>query len=71
MKPTIVLARSYQEFREYVRERGGKSNDRAYVYGDWPRMAGIEASGVVEIGTFHRLDDARKLRQIAETRVRP
>lgn len=65
----IVLAGHREEFEQYLSDCG--LTDSEAVYGWCPDvMAGIEASKVVEIGTFYKHKDAYKLREFARTRVR-
>lgn len=70
-KPIIVLAGDYQQYVNYLREHGAVSAcDRRYARGELPNMRGIEASEVVETGTFGWRKDAQELREMAQTRVR-
>lgn len=69
MKKIIVLAGSRQQFEEYLAENG--LTDSEAVYGYHPeRMMGIEASKVVEIGTFYERNDRYELRKLADSRIR-
>ena len=64
-KPVIVLAGNYNQFREATM---GNHN---FIFGDsFEKIAGVEASAVIVVGTFWFRDNARELYQWAQSRVR-
>ena len=69
MKKIIVLAGSREQFERYLDDNGLTDSEAIYGY-HADRILGIEASKVVEVGTFYERNDAYELRQLAESRVR-
>ena len=69
MKKIIILAGNFEQFNRALEERG--LTDREAVYGYCPNvMRGIEASEVIEVGTFYEHPRAFELREEALYRVR-
>ena len=68
-KKIIVLAGSREQFEHYLDENGLTDSEAVYGY-DIHVLRGIEASRVVEIGTFYERNDSYNLKREAESRVR-
>jgi hypothetical protein len=70
MQKIIILAGNRQQFEGYLEHNGLTDSQACYGF-DARSLFGIEASGVIEIGTFYERKDASELRRLAHSRVRP
>lgn len=68
-KPIAVLAGSYRQFQDWMREQDLSSGDAVYVSQPEDCM-GAEFSRVEKIGTWYSRDQSHNLADLAETRVR-
>lgn len=68
MKKIIILAGSYRQFFEYC--EAFKFHGSLVVYGNNPeKILGIQAEHVIVIGTFWELPEAKKLYDLAMSRI--
>ena len=65
----IILAGSYQEYREALIEFGLTEKEAIYGH-SIERMAGIEADEVIITGKFYGLKNDRELKDFADNRIR-
>jgi hypothetical protein len=68
----IVLAYDHAQYRRKVREhREATDGTAAYVFGNSPRrLKGIEADDVLRCEGFWQRDDAVKIAQVANNRLK-
>lgn len=68
-KKIIVLAGNFYEYQDFVTKSGIPSSK--FIYGDYaPKIMGVEAEKVIEVGNFYQRGDAYELRMLADSRVR-
>lgn len=69
MKKIIVLAGNREQFERYLDENGMTDSEAIHGYCA-EVLYGIEASKIVEVGTFYERKDCHELKELALTRIR-
>ena len=65
----IILSGTYKEYRDYIKSHEHTLRDFDTIHGDFHGMAGIQADGLITIGTFWSKEKAKEIYDYASTRV--
>ncbi len=66
-KILFVLAGSYREFKDFLREREGTLSLFDYRYAERPeKLMGYRGAGYITYGSFYKRDDAHQIEEAAK-----
>ena len=69
MKKIIILAGNFEQFKNYVDSQDRNHQDFVYC-SSIEAILGIDAEKIITVGTFWNRQDAGKLKDFADSRIR-